>query len=106
MSRFSIPREIEFLFKKKSKKTKKEQYGLGTTRYLTIKTRIAEWVKKVWDHLDTELDTCVSNARLCQELGTTEITPYVRQELRKRGILLTRFKKNNRTEWWGVRRCA
>ena len=76
-------------------------------RLMTKKGRVGLWVSKVWDHLDSEVGICVPERRLISELGVKEVTTHVRNEMRRRGLVvkkITRRVGNTRKVFYWVRR--
>lgn len=101
----------KFFKKKEKKKTPEEErneLGLGKATDLTIKFRVVEWIKKVWDHLDPVTPRVISDHRLKSEIGVQEITSHARNVMRERNVCLRQQKRwvgNKRRIYWLVTKC-
>ena len=96
--------EFRDIFRVKSEMEKRIQHGVRDARMISIKVRIAEWVKKVWNDFD---DFALFNeSRLLKEWGADRVTPYIRKELKKRGIDLGRRSVRRGRAFYVVEKCV
>jgi hypothetical protein len=89
MPEYKVDENIAHLFKAKTKAEKKAQYGIGSADSLSIKVRVVEWIRKVWDLLSTDIPIAINEERLLKEFGADGMSTYIRDMLYKRGVKLT-----------------
>jgi len=78
--------EFRDLFRRKSPAEVMKQHGLRDAKMVSVKARIAAWVEKIWNDIPAGDVALFTEARLIKEFNVEKISPYVRSELKKRGI--------------------